>query len=123
MRSPLPDLKHWLDHRVWWLAGIVVLQAGWAGAQPIVLVPGPQPVEAVLTIKSSGQLQELIAPQVPRDLPVFISGERLYGRPDLETVIEGAAQLRRGDLVIQADRMEYYQPDDQARARAWSSGW
>ena len=117
MRSPLPDLKHWLDHRVWWLAGIVVLQAGWAGAQPIVLVPGPEPVEAVLTIKSSGQLQELIAPQVSRDLPVFISGERLYGRPDLETVIEGAAQLRRGDLVIQADRMEYYQPDDQARAR------
>ena len=39
------------------------------------------------------------------------------GRTDLETVIEGDAQLRRGDTVIRADRLEYYQPDDLAKAR------
>ncbi|RZJ06964.1 MAG: LPS-assembly protein LptD, partial [Haliea sp.] len=33
------------------------------------------------------------------------------------TVIEGGAVLRRGDTVIRADRLEYYQPDDLAKAR------
>ena len=117
MRSPLPDLKHWPGHRGWWFVALVALQAGWAGAQALVLPPSPELAEAALTLQSSGQLQELIAPEVRRDLPVFVSGERLYGRPDLETVIEGGAQLRKGDIVIQADRLEYYQPDDQARAR------
>ena len=117
MRSPLPDLKHWPGHRGWWFVALVALQAGWAGAQALALPPSPELAEAALTLQSSGQLQELIAPEVRRDLPVFVSGERLYGRPDLETVIEGGAQLRKGDIVIQADRLEYYQPDDQARAR------
>ena len=117
MRSPLPDLKHWPGHRGWWFVALVALQAGWAGAQALALPPSPELAEAALTLQSSGQLQELIAPEVRRDLPVFVSGERLYGRPDLETVIEGGAQLRKGDIVIQADRLEYYQPDDQTRAR------
>jgi LPS-assembly protein len=117
MRSPPPDLKQWPGHLGGWLAGLITLQASWAIAQSIAPVPGPQPVEAALPLKSSAQLQELIAPEARRDLPVFVSGERLYGRPDLETVIEGGAQLRRGDIVIQAERLEYYPPDDLARAR------
>ena len=51
------------------------------------------------------------------ELPTYLSGERVFGRPDLETVVEGNAQLRRGDTVIHADRLEYYQPDDLAKAR------
>ncbi len=50
-------------------------------------------------------------------MPTHLSGEQIFGRPDLETVIEGDAQLRRGDTVIHADRLEYYQPDDLAKAR------
>jgi LPS-assembly protein len=46
-----------------------------------------------------------------------VSGDRLSGRTDLETVIDGNAELRRGDTVIRADRLEYYQPDDLAKAR------
>ena len=117
MCSPLPDLKRWPGHCGWWFVALVALQAGWAGAQALALPPSPELPEAALSLQSSGQLQELIAPEVRRDLPVFVSGDRLYGRPDLETVIEGGAQLRKGDIVIQADRLEYYQPDDQARAR------
>jgi LPS-assembly protein len=57
-------------------------------------------------------------PQPDRErLPTHISGQRIFGRTDLETVIEGDAQLRRGDTVIRADRLEYYQPDDLAKAR------
>ncbi len=48
---------------------------------------------------------------------MFLYGERISGRTDLETVLEGDAMLRRGDVVIRADRMEHYQPDDLAKAR------
>jgi LPS-assembly protein len=57
-------------------------------------------------------------PQPDRErLPTYISGQRISGRTDLETVIEGDARLRRGDTVIRADRLEYYQTEDLAKAR------
>ena len=55
-----------------------------------------------------------VKPKGPQ--PVIVTGQRLSGRPDLDTVIEGDAQLSRGDTLIRADRLEYYQPDDRARA-------
>ena len=65
---------------------------------------------------SSPLLQEQISPAVRSALPSFLMGDHLFGRPDLETVIEGHAVLRRGDMVIKADRLEYDQPTDLARA-------
>ena len=57
-------------------------------------------------------------PQTQRSqLPTFVEGGRISGRTDLDTTIEGDAMLRRGDTVIRADRIDYYQPDDIARAR------
>ncbi|MBL8372419.1 MAG: LPS-assembly protein LptD [Burkholderiaceae bacterium] len=50
-------------------------------------------------------------------LPVFLFGDRLSGRTDLESVIEGDARLRRGDTAVRAERIEYYAPDDRLRAR------
>ena len=44
--------------------------------------------------------------------PTFVFGDRISGRPDLETVIEGNAELRRGATSMRADHIEYYQPDD-----------
>ena len=49
--------------------------------------------------------------------PTFVFGDRVSGRPDLETVIDGNAELRRGAKSLRADRIEYYQPDDQLKAR------
>jgi LPS-assembly protein len=72
----------------------------------------PEPV-----LKTSPLLQEQIPSASRGALPTFISGERLFGRPDLETVIEGHAELRRADLVIKADRLDYDQPTDLARAQ------
>lgn len=68
-------------------------------------------------LKPSPQLREDIPPAVREALPTFLSGERGSGRTDLETVIEGDAELRRGDMTIRSDRLEYYQPDDLAKAR------
>ena len=76
----------------------------------------PYPVDA-MPLKDSIVLQERIDPAARPGLPSFITGDQITGRPDLETVIDGHAVLRKGDLVIKADRMEYNQATDLAKAR------
>lgn len=89
---------------------LALLQAHGASAQDAGL-------DAPLTLKRTPQLVETI-PQAQRgQLPSFVDGDRISGRPDLETVVEGNASLRRGETVIHADRLEYYQPEDLAKAR------
>lgn len=74
-------------------------------------------LDAPLVLQRTPQLVETI-PNTERGLrPNLIEGDQISGRPDLETVIEGHASIRRGDTVIRADRLEYYQPDDLAKAR------
>ena len=68
-------------------------------------------------LKASPMLREDIPADVRGQLPTFVDGDRISGRTDLETVVEGEAHLRRGDTMIRADRLEYYQPDDLAKAR------
>lgn len=51
------------------------------------------------------------------ELPTFVFGNRVSGRPDLETVVDGEAELRRGGSAIRADRIEYDQPTDVVKAR------
>ncbi len=70
-----------------------------------------------LMLKISPRLQEQISPSARSRQPTFLSGDRTSGRTDLDSVLEGNAELRRGDTVIRADRLEYYQPDDLAKAR------
>ncbi len=76
-----------------------------------------QPELAPLQLKSSRLLRDAIPPEDRDSQPTYVSGDRMSSRTDLETVVEGQAELRRGDLVIRADRLEYYQPDDLATAR------
>jgi len=70
-----------------------------------------------LQLKESTVLQEALAPTTRSRLPSFVSGQSISGRTDLETTVEGAAMLRRGDIVIRADHLDYNQPTDLARAR------
>ncbi len=67
-------------------------------------------------LRSSGALAETIPDAIRPQLPVFVFGDRISGQPDIRTEIEGHAELRRGDTVIHADRMEYTAPDDLAHA-------
>ncbi len=69
-----------------------------------------------LQLKGSPLLQESISPAARSSLPTFVSGQFISGRTDLETVVEGDAMLRKGDIVIKADRLEYNQPTDLAKA-------
>jgi LPS-assembly protein len=61
-------------------------------------------------------LREALPDPLRRQMPTFVEGASIRGRTELDVRIEGDAMLRRGDTVIRADRIDYYQPDDQARA-------
>ncbi|MEO5672917.1 MAG: LPS assembly protein LptD, partial [Ramlibacter sp.] len=89
------------------LAACALLQSGAARGQ----------AQEALPLKPSPLLREGITDVTRDQLPTYLSGQRVTGRTDLETVVEGDAQLRRGDTVIRADRLEYNQPDDLAKAR------
>ncbi|WP_240933260.1 LPS-assembly protein LptD [Diaphorobacter sp. HDW4B] len=67
-------------------------------------------------LRSSPMLQEEIPSAVRPQLPAFVSGDQVTGQPDIKAVIDGNAELRRGDTVIRADRMEYDVPEDRAMA-------
>ncbi|VTU39245.1 LPS-assembly protein LptD [Variovorax sp. RA8] len=91
------------------LLTLALLQAQSASAQNAGL-------DAPITLKRTPQLLETIPKTQRGELPTFVDGDRMSGRTDLETVVEGNASLRRGDTVIHADRLEYYQPEDLAKA-------
>ena len=85
-----------------------------ARAQP---VPPPlEPLDGGLTLRASGLLDDKISAPQKEAAPLFLQGDHLSGRPDLESVIEGDAVLRKAGTTISADRLEYFQPTDQARA-------
>lgn len=95
--------------------------AGAVRAQTPVPAPEPaqaprQPTDEALQLKSSGQLQDQLLPEQTTKTPIFMQGDRMSGRPDLETVVEGNVVLRKAGTVIKADRLEYDQPSDQAKA-------
>jgi LPS-assembly protein len=101
VRPPLPLAI--LTLALWQAQGAFAQDAAW--------------IDAPLQLRRTPQLVETI-PTTERGLrPSFVDGDRISGRPDLETVVEGNASLRRGDTVIHADRLEYYQPDDLAKAQ------
>jgi LPS-assembly protein len=77
----------------------------------------PSAWDAPPALRRSLQLQEALPADVRPQLPVFVSGDRITGQPDVKAVIDGNAELRRGDTMIRADRLEYTVPDDLAKAQ------
>lgn len=70
-----------------------------------------------LVLKPSALLQEQIPSQHNRALPVFIQADRITGRADVETTLQGSAVMRRGDTVIRAERMQFDQAHDLLKAQ------
>ena len=73
-------------------------------------------VEA-LKLNRTPQLEEKVPPQTRKDLPTFVSGQRLEGQVDQRVVVEGEAELRNRSTVLRGDWLQYTMPDDTARAR------
>ena len=81
---------------------------------------GPQALsvdDAPLVLKSTPMLAETPPDDRVIEPPTFAFGDSISGRTDLETIVDGNAELRRGSNAIRADRIEYYQPDDQVTSR------
>ena len=78
--------------------------------------PAPSAWDAPPALRTSPLLQEKIPDAVRPQLPVFVKGDRISGQTDLNALIEGNAELRRGDTVIHADRLDYNVPEDLAKA-------
>ncbi len=105
-------------------AVLLVCAHTWALAQP-----APQPPKAAASSPAGGAelklpslrmsplLQDEVSEEVKSTQPTFVLGDRITGRPDLETIIDGNAELRRTGSVIRADRIEYEQMTDTARAQ------
>ncbi|MDO5693395.1 MAG: LPS-assembly protein LptD [Pseudomonadota bacterium] len=76
-------------------AAVLALMAGGALAQ------ASEPLQL--------QATPLLAEQVPRSAhsPLIVEGDRITGRTDLETVVEGDARLRQPGRVARADRLVY----------------
>ena len=73
-------------------------------------------IGAPLTIKASPMLAEKPPNGAGNGVPIFVFGDSISGRPELDTTVSGNAELRRGPTAIKADRIEYYQLDDTVKA-------
>jgi LPS-assembly protein len=75
------------------------------------------PLGTGLVLKNSTRLEEKISDNERKQSPLFVSGERVNTRPDLELVIEGDARLRKQGLTVRAQRIEYDQSQDMLKAQ------
>lgn len=68
-------------------------------------------------LRSSTLMQEVYPEEVRSQQPVHVRGDAISGQADINTVVEGDGELRRGDTMIRADRLEYKVPEDRVDAR------
>ena len=85
-------------------------QAPWATVRRWVLLAWG------LGVWSMAHAQDAGLPPPAPDAPVYLEADRLTSRTDLDAVLEGDAQLRKGSTIVRADRLEYDMPTDTARA-------
>ncbi len=64
-----------------------------------------------LSLSMSTRLLDSLPREAREQAPLFLSGQRISGTFDGETVIEGDVELRRHDLVLRADRLERTEND------------
>ena len=116
MRFLMRDLTISSPHPLRKLAMLACLACASVAVRAQAEETSPDSVPQALSLRPSGLLEEKIAPAQRDEAPVFLLGNRISGRPDLETVIEGDAVFRKAGTTISADRLEYDQPTDRARA-------
>ncbi|MDR2154558.1 MAG: LPS-assembly protein LptD [Burkholderiaceae bacterium] len=78
------------------------LLAGSAAAQQ------SAPSAAPLELRATPMLAEKLSPDGSQS-PTFVSGEQITGRANLETIVQGQAELRRPGLTVHGVKMTYDQ--------------
>ncbi|QHI98809.1 LPS assembly protein LptD [Xylophilus rhododendri] len=72
--------------------------------------------DAPLMLRRTPLLRDKIPEAERPRLPSFVTGDHTVGQTDYRTTVEGNAEMRRADMVIRADQLDYTQPDDLAKA-------
>jgi len=70
-----------------------------------------------LILRPSSLLQESIPKNLRGDAPSFIQSDTLNERSNIQTDLSGQVVIRRGSLLLKADKVEYDQAEDLAKAR------
>jgi LPS-assembly protein len=68
-------------------------------------------------LRSSSLLQEAISPDARKQLPTFLESNSLTESVNQLTTLEGQVVLRRGEVFLKADQVEYDPVNDFAKAR------
>ncbi len=93
---------------------LVPVWAAWAaGAWAQAEQPVPQ---GAMLLRPSAMLLEQLPEEAKASAPTFVSGERITGQTGVQTVVEGAAELRRHDTVIRADWLQLDHTRNEAQA-------
>jgi LPS-assembly protein len=116
--SHIPSILAPTGHAVlslvkWITLGLMTGAPLHAQTWPTSLAPG----DARPALKITQQLLEKPPEGPGNEVPTFVFGERITGRTNLDTTVEGSAELRRGKTSLRADRIEYFQPDDLVKTR------
>ena len=69
-----------------------------------------------LVLRSSPMLEEAISQRQEQEGAVYLQGQRLRVRPDLDLVVEGEASIRKPGVSIQAGRLSFDQSQDVVEA-------
>ena len=72
--------------------------------------------EAPLSLKAGGELRETLPVEVRDALPTFVRSQSMESKSQSQSVFEGEVELRRHDMVIRADRLEFDQQTQDAKA-------
>ena len=75
-----------------------------------------QDAEAPLNLKAGGELLETLPVEVRDALPTFVRSQSMESKSQTQSVFEGEVELRRHDTVIRADRLEFDQQSQEAKA-------
>lgn len=86
-----------------WLVAVLGLASVCAQAQGLVL-------------RTSPVLEESLSERQTQEGAIYLSGQSLTVRPDLDLVIEGQASMRKPGMGIQAERLSYDQSQDVVEA-------
>lgn len=82
------------------------LGSSWVQAQP-----------AGLPLRSSPLLEEAVTDRQKSEGAVFVKGDQITARPDMDLVVKGQASVRRPGLALSADRVDYDQTQDVVDAK------
>ncbi len=72
--------------------------------------------QPLLPLRNSTMLLDRLPPAAIQQSPTFVWGDRISGQPNVQTVVEGHAELRRHDTVILADRLALDHVTNEAEA-------